>query len=135
MRGPLLGPVLLALGLRLAAVVACDRVVADVGRFEREARHLLEPGELERLVAPLDVLRRREGEYDGRSLASVAARKPVSPPSRRTAGGPHRIGSRGSRAKTTGTAQSRAAGPRSRETATRASRAASPRARPAASWA
>jgi hypothetical protein len=41
-RGPLLGPVLLALGLRLAAVLVCDRVVADVGRFAREARHLLD---------------------------------------------------------------------------------------------
>ncbi len=36
---------------------------------------LLEPGELLRLVAPLDVIRHREGEYDGRHVASVAARK------------------------------------------------------------
>jgi hypothetical protein len=41
-KAPLLGPVLLALGLRLAAVLACDRVVGDVARFEREARHLLD---------------------------------------------------------------------------------------------
>jgi rhodanese-related sulfurtransferase len=123
--------------LRPGGILLCETYTRDQATRGRPANpdHLLEPGELERLVAPLDVLRRREGEYDGRSLASVAARKPVSPPSRRTAGGPHRIGSRGSRAKTTGTAQSRAAGPRSRETATRASRAASPRARPAASWA
>jgi len=52
--------------------------------FTREqARHgspsspeyLLEPGELLRLVAPLKVVREREGEFDGSHLASVAARK------------------------------------------------------------
>jgi rhodanese-related sulfurtransferase len=36
---------------------------------------LLEPGELRRLVAPLEVLRQREGEFEGRMVASVAARK------------------------------------------------------------
>ncbi|HEU4401140.1 MAG TPA: rhodanese-like domain-containing protein [Candidatus Polarisedimenticolia bacterium] len=36
--------------------------------------YLLEPGELDRLVAPLDVLRRREGVFDGRDIAAVAAR-------------------------------------------------------------
>jgi rhodanese-related sulfurtransferase len=46
--------------------------------------HLLEPGELPRLVRPLEVLRQREGELDGRAVASVAARK-RSRPSRRTA--------------------------------------------------
>lgn len=35
---------------------------------------LLEPGELPRLVAPLAVLRSREGEVDGRMVASVVAR-------------------------------------------------------------
>jgi rhodanese-related sulfurtransferase len=45
--------------------------------------HLLEPGELPRLVAPLEVVRQREGEFDGRAIASVAARKPSSRPSRR----------------------------------------------------
>ena len=34
---------------------------------------LLEPGELPRLVAPLEVVRSREGEFDGRDVASVAA--------------------------------------------------------------
>jgi len=43
--------------------------------------HLLEPGELPRLVAPLEVVRQREGEIDGRAIASVAARKPGSPAS------------------------------------------------------
>jgi rhodanese-related sulfurtransferase len=41
--------------------------------------HLLEPGELPQLVAPLEVVRQREGEIDGRAIASVAARKPGSP--------------------------------------------------------
>jgi SAM-dependent methyltransferase len=56
--------------------------------FTREqARHgspsnpafLLEPGELPGLVAPLDVIRHREGEYDGRHVASIAARKAQTP--------------------------------------------------------
>jgi len=46
--------------------------------------HLLEPGELPRLLRPLEVLRQREGELDGRAVASVAACK-RSRPSRRTA--------------------------------------------------
>ncbi len=44
--------------------------------------YLLAPGELPRLVAPLDVIRQREGEVDGRMVASVAAvnapRRPAS---------------------------------------------------------
>jgi SAM-dependent methyltransferase len=36
---------------------------------------LLEPGELLRLVAPLDVLAAREGDYEGRMVASVVARR------------------------------------------------------------
>ena len=46
--------------------------------------HLLEPGELRRLAAPLEVVRHREGEFDGRCVASLAARKPPAPAS----GGP-----------------------------------------------
>jgi rhodanese-related sulfurtransferase len=42
--------------------------------------HLLEPGELPELVSPLAVVRRRQGEFDGRYLASVLARKPSLPP-------------------------------------------------------
>ena len=42
MRSALLGPVLLALALRLVAVVATDRVVADVERYQRVAGHLLD---------------------------------------------------------------------------------------------
>lgn len=37
--------------------------------------HLLEPGELLRLVAPLEVLRQREGEFEERFVASVVARR------------------------------------------------------------
>ena len=42
MRRALLGPVLLALALRLVAILATDRVVADVERYERVAAHLLD---------------------------------------------------------------------------------------------
>ncbi len=35
-------PLVVALVLRLAALLACDRVVADVARYERVARHLLD---------------------------------------------------------------------------------------------
>src|SRR5206468_7879997 len=41
----------------------------------REPDFLLEPGELPRRVAPLEVLRAREGEFEGRMVAAVAARK------------------------------------------------------------
>jgi hypothetical protein len=41
-RRALLGPVLLALALRLVAVLATDRVVADVERYQRVAAHLLD---------------------------------------------------------------------------------------------
>jgi SAM-dependent methyltransferase len=37
---------------------------------------LLEPGELLRLVSPLEVLASREGDYDGRMIASVIAAEP-----------------------------------------------------------
>ncbi len=40
---------------------------------------LLEPDELPRLVAPLTVTRRREGEVDGRMVASVVAVRPSAP--------------------------------------------------------
>jgi tellurite methyltransferase len=37
---------------------------------------LLEHGELPRLVSPLEILRERDGEYDGRMVAAVAATPP-----------------------------------------------------------
>ncbi len=41
----------------------------------RHPAFLLESGELPRLVAPLTVVREREGEFEGRMVAGVAARK------------------------------------------------------------
>ncbi len=41
---------------------------------------LLEPGELPRLVAPLEVVAAREGDFDGRMLASVVARRAPTAP-------------------------------------------------------
>ncbi len=41
------------------------------------AQYLLEPGELAGLVAPLEVVRQREGEFEGRMVSAVAARKPA----------------------------------------------------------
>ena len=38
---------------------------------------LLEPGELPRLVAPLEILAAREGDYEGRMVSSVVAVRPV----------------------------------------------------------
>jgi rhodanese-related sulfurtransferase len=45
-----------------------------------ETSEPLEPGELARLVRPLEVLRQREGEVGGRATASVAARRPLPSP-------------------------------------------------------
>lgn len=47
---------------------------ADRGR-PRNPAFLLEPGELAGHVAPLEVLRQREGEVDGRLVSAVAARR------------------------------------------------------------
>jgi len=38
---------------------------------------LLESGELFQLVAPLEILARREGDYEGRMIAGVVARRPL----------------------------------------------------------
>ena len=43
----------------------------------RNPDFLLEPGELPRLVAPLEVVRQREGEFEGHMVSAVAARKPA----------------------------------------------------------
>jgi rhodanese-related sulfurtransferase len=68
-------------------VLFCETYTREQAKRGRPTNpdHLLEPGELPRLVAPLEVLRQREGEFDGRAIASVAARKP---PSRRSRSGP-----------------------------------------------
>ena len=50
--------------------------VHQIGRpGPRRRIFLLEPGELSTLVAPLQVVRSREGEYDGGMIAAVAAIK------------------------------------------------------------
>jgi SAM-dependent methyltransferase len=41
--------------------------------------HLLKAGELPLLVAPLEILTQREGEFDGRLVAGVVARVPAGP--------------------------------------------------------
>ena len=48
---------------------------ADAGH-PTNPEFLLEEGELTRLVAPLDIVRQREGEFDGAHVAAVAALKP-----------------------------------------------------------
>jgi tellurite methyltransferase len=47
---------------------------AAVGK-PRDPAHLLEHGELPRLLAPLEVVRLRDGLHEGRHVAAVAARK------------------------------------------------------------
>jgi len=63
--------------LKPGGVLLCETyTVGQAGRGRpKSPEHLLRPGELPGLVAPLEVLRRREGEVDGRAIASVAARK------------------------------------------------------------
>jgi SAM-dependent methyltransferase len=63
--------------LKPGGVLLYETYTREQGRRGRPANpdHLLEPGELPRLVTPLEVVRHREGEVDGRAVASVAARK------------------------------------------------------------
>ncbi|MGE5126509.1 MAG: rhodanese-like domain-containing protein [Betaproteobacteria bacterium] len=70
---------MLVRALRPGGVLLCETFARGQGRRERSIRpeRLLEPGELVRLVAPLEVVRQREGELDGDQVASVAARKPT----------------------------------------------------------
>jgi rhodanese-related sulfurtransferase len=71
--------------LKPGGILICETYTEQAGCFRPTSPdHLLEPGELPRLVAPLEVLRQREGEIDGRALASVVARKASSHPSRTT---------------------------------------------------
>ena len=54
---------------------------AQAGRGRPTNPHfLLESGELPRLVRPLEILRQREGEVDGRMLASVIALRVLAAP-------------------------------------------------------
>jgi rhodanese-related sulfurtransferase len=67
----------LARALRPGGVLLYETYTREQARLGRPTNpdHLLEPGELPGLVAPLEVIREREGEFDGAHLASVAARK------------------------------------------------------------
>lgn len=68
--------------LKPGGVLLCETFIRHDGarRGPTSPAHLLEPGELPELVAPLTVVRRREGEFDGRYLASVLARRSSLPP-------------------------------------------------------
>jgi rhodanese-related sulfurtransferase len=68
--------------LRPGGVLLCETYTREQAERGRPSSpdHLLEPGELPRLAAPLEIVRQREGEVEGRAVASVAARKAVSPP-------------------------------------------------------
>lgn len=70
----LLFPALLA-ALRPGGVLVYETfTVAQAARGRpTNPAFLLEPGELARLVAPLDVLAAREGDYEGRMVSSVVA--------------------------------------------------------------
>lgn len=63
--------------LRPGGVLLCETfTVQQAGRGRPTNREfLLEPGELPRLVAPLEVVRQREGEAQGRYVAGVVARR------------------------------------------------------------
>jgi tellurite methyltransferase len=67
----------LARALAPGGVLLYETFTVEQARRGRpqDPRFLLEPGELPRLVAPLEVLRHREGEFDDRCLASIAARQ------------------------------------------------------------
>ena len=92
-RRALLGPVLLALALRLVAVLATDRVVADVERYQRVAGHLLDvswnPYETKRLypypppwaaveAAAEWLARRGVGSFPRERQAPRARRRPAA---------------------------------------------------------
>ena len=65
-------------GLRRGGVLVYEtftRAQALRGR-PTNPEFLLEPGELRRLVGPLEVVAEREGEAEGKMLASVIARRP-----------------------------------------------------------
>ena len=66
--------------LRPGGVLLYETFTKEQARHGRPSNpeFLLDPGELPDLVAPLEVIRRREGEFEGRHVASVAARKPLA---------------------------------------------------------
>ncbi len=64
-------------GLRPGGLLLYETFTVDQAKRGRPSNpdFLLEPGELLRRVEPLEVVAQREGEFDERSVASVAARK------------------------------------------------------------
>jgi tellurite methyltransferase len=70
-------PALLA-ALRPGGVLVYETfIVAQAARGRpTNPAFLLEPGELARLMGPLEILAAREGDYEGRMVASVVARAP-----------------------------------------------------------
>jgi SAM-dependent methyltransferase len=69
-------PVLLR-ALRPGGLLIYETFIAEQAARGRPTNplFLLQRGELKRLVAPLEVLRDREGEFDGAMVAAVAARR------------------------------------------------------------
>lgn len=63
--------------LRRGGLLLYETFTVDQARrgHPTDPTFLLEHGELARLVAPLEVLRQRDGEFDGRFVAGVAARR------------------------------------------------------------
>ena len=82
----LAGPILLALALRLLAIGLSDRVVADVERYEKVSRHLLDvswnPYQTKRLYPVPAALGggRGRGGMRWRGGASCPSRSPSSCP-------------------------------------------------------
>jgi rhodanese-related sulfurtransferase len=68
----------LARALRPGGVLLYETYTREQATRGRPTRpeHLLEPGELPRLVAPLEVVHQREGDFEGAYRASVVARRP-----------------------------------------------------------
>lgn len=69
---------LLVRALRPGGVLLYETFTADQAALPEGPANpdfLLQPGELEQLVRPLEVLRSREGEFHGRRLSAVAARR------------------------------------------------------------
>lgn len=64
--------------LKPGGVLLYETFTVEQARHGKPTRpeFLLEPGELPRLLSGLEILRQREGEFEGRFVAAVAARKP-----------------------------------------------------------
>ncbi len=74
---PLFPPILAA--LKAGGVLLYETFSVDQAARGRPTNpdFLLEHGELRRLVAPLEILRERDGTFEGRSVAGIVARKPT----------------------------------------------------------